>query len=74
MSLKTVNERKVWNVVNLLETALVDADIEYENAFAACLYIATVSANNMHMGKELFLKNCESMYSMDIEMMQKEMQ
>ena len=74
MSLRRVDEEAVWKVVNLIENALVDTDVEYENAFAACLYIATVSANNMHMGKELFLKNCESMYSMDIEMMQKEMQ
>ena len=74
MSLRSVNEKDVWKVVNLLENVLIEADIEYENAFAACLYIATVSANNMHMGKELFIKNCESMHNMDIEMMLKEMQ
>ena len=74
MSLRSVNEKDVWKVVNLLENVLIEADIEYENAFAACLYIATVSANNMHMGKELFFKNCEAMYNMDFEMKRKEMQ
>lgn len=74
MTLRSVDDKAVWKVVHLLENVLMEADIDFENAFAACLYIAAFSANNMHMGKDLFLKNCEAMQKMDIDMMIKEMQ
>ncbi len=74
MTLRSVDEQAVWNVIHLVESVLMEADVDYENAFAACLYIAAVSANNIHMGKDLFLKNCEAMHKMDIDMMLKEMQ
>jgi hypothetical protein len=53
---------------------MIEEQAEYVNAFAASLYVACVSANNLGMAKETFLANCETLFDSDKKEQMKELQ
>jgi hypothetical protein len=69
-----MNEDNVLNIVRKIEAVLVDEETIYPDSFAAALYVATVSANQMGMTKDAFLDNCGAMYDFDKREQLKEMQ
>jgi hypothetical protein len=69
-----MNQSNVLYIVNKFEEVLIADEMDYPEAFAAALYIATVSANQLGMSKDMFLRNCETMYNHDKREQLKEMQ
>ena len=69
-----MDQKKVLDLVRQLEAVLIDSESEYVDAFGASLYVAAVSANQMGMTKETFLKNCETIFDHDKVEQMKEMQ
>ena len=69
-----MNQANVLDTVRKIEAVLVEEETAYPDAFAAALYVATVSANQMGMAKETFLANCETLYDFDKREQMKEMQ
>ena len=54
-----MNQSNVLSYVHQFEQILVEDNAQFQDALAAGLYVAAVSANNMGMTKTVFLKNCE---------------
>lgn len=69
-----MNQNNVLDIVRKFERILIDEEAAYPDAFAAALYIATTSANQMGMSKDVFLKNCGSLLDSDKREQLKEMQ
>jgi hypothetical protein len=69
-----MNQENVLDIVRRFERILIEEEVAYPDAFAAALYVATVSANQMGMSKEVFLKNCGSLLDSDKIQQMKEMQ
>jgi hypothetical protein len=69
-----MNQANVLDIVRTFEKILIAEEIDYPDAFAAALYVATVSANQMGMSKEVFLTNCKTLYDHDKREQLKEMQ
>jgi hypothetical protein len=69
-----MNQANVLDIVRKFERILIEEEVSYPDAFAAALYIATVSANQMGMPKDVFLKNCGSLLDSDKLAQLKEMQ
>ena len=69
-----MNQSNVLYIVNKFEEVLIADEMDYPEAFAAALYVATVSANQLGMSKDMFLRNCETMYNHDKREQLKEMQ
>lgn len=57
-----LDQEHVVELVKNIEKMLTDSDVDYPDALAAGLYICSVSAFNMGMNKDIYLKNCETMY------------
>jgi hypothetical protein len=60
-----MNQQIVLETVNRFEKILIEDGIDYTDAFAAALYVATISANEMGMSKETFLINCGTLFDHD---------
>lgn len=69
-----MNQVNVLDMVRRFEGILIAEEIDYPDAFAAALYVATVSANQMGMSKDIFLTNCGILYDHDKKEQLKEMQ
>lgn len=69
-----MNQTNVLDIVRKFESILIEEEIAYPDAFAAALYVATVSANQMGMSKDIFLTNCGILYDHDKREQLKEMQ
>ena len=69
-----MNQDNILYIVRKIEAVLVDEETIYPDSFAAALYVATVSANQMGMTKDTFLDNCGSMFDFDKREQLKEMQ
>lgn len=69
-----MNQTNVLDIVRRIETLLTEDETSYADAFAAALYVAAVSANQMGMAKETFLTNCGIIYDSDKREQMKEMQ
>lgn len=69
-----MNQANVLDVVRRIESFLIEDEVAYPDAFAAALYVATVSANQMGMSKETFITNCGILYDHDKREQLKEMQ
>jgi len=69
-----MNQETVLRLVREIEKVLVDEEAEYVNSFAAALYVACVSANNMGMSKKIFLANFETLFDHDKKEQMKELQ
>ena len=69
-----MNQANVLDIVRKFEGILIDEEVAYPDAFAAALYVATVSANQLGMSKETFLTNCGNLYDHDKREQLKEMQ
>ena len=69
-----MNQETVLHLVREVEKVLVEEEAEYVNSFAAALYVACVSANNMGMSKQVFLANCETLFDHDKKEQMKELQ
>jgi len=69
-----MNQANVLDIVRTFEKILIAEETDYPDAFAAALYVATVSANQMGMSKDTFLTNCETLYDSDKREQLKEMQ
>jgi hypothetical protein len=69
-----MNQPNVLNIVRKFEGILIDEEIDYPDAFAAALYVAAVSANQMGMSRDIFLTNCGILYDHDKSEQLKEMQ
>jgi hypothetical protein len=76
MSLRQMqmDQKKMLDLVRQIEKVLIDSESEYVDAFGASLYVTAVSANEMGMTKEIFLKNCETMFDHDKSEQMKELQ
>jgi hypothetical protein len=69
-----MNQKNVLNYVHQFEQILVDDNAQFQDALAAGLYVAAVSANNMGMTRTVFLKNCEILFDSDKKEQMKELQ
>ena len=69
-----MNQEIVLDLVREIEKVMIAEQAEYVNAFAAALYVACVSANNLGMSKETFLVNCETLFDSDKKEQMKELQ
>ena len=69
-----MNQTNVLGIVRSFEEILIAEETDYPEAFAAALYVATVSANQMGMSKNIFLTNCGILYDHDKREQLKEMQ
>ena len=69
-----MNQPNVLNIVRKFEGILIAEETDYPDAFAAALYVAAVSANQMGMSKDTFLTNCGIIYDHDKREQLKEMQ
>jgi len=69
-----MNQEIVLYLVREIEKIMVEENAEYVNAFASALYVACVAANQMGMGKENFLLNCETLFDHDKREQMKELQ
>jgi len=69
-----MNQETVLDLVREIEKLMIEEQAEYVNAFAASLYVACVSANNLGMAKETFLVNCETLFDSDKKEQMKELQ
>jgi hypothetical protein len=69
-----MNQANVLDIVRKFEGILIEEEVAYPDAFAAALYVATVSANQLGMSKETFLTNCGTLYDHDKREQLKEMQ
>ena len=69
-----MNQANVLDIVKKFERILIEEEVSYQDAFAAALYITTISANQMGMSKDVFLKNCGSLLDSDKLAQLKEMQ
>ena len=69
-----MNQANVLDIVRKFEGNLIEEEVAYPDAFAAALYVATVSANQMGMSKDIFLTNCGILYDHDKKEQLKEMQ
>lgn len=69
-----MNQANVLNYVHQFEQILVEDNAQFQDALAAGLYVAAVSANNMGMTKTVFLENCEILFDSDKKEQMKELQ
>jgi hypothetical protein len=69
-----MNQANVLDIVRKFEGILIEEEVAYPDAFAAALYVATVSANQMGMSRDIFLTNCGTLYDHDKREQLKEMQ
>jgi hypothetical protein len=69
-----MNQSNVLKYVRQFEQILIEEDAEFQDALAAGLYVAAVSANNIGMTKKVFLKNCETLFDHDKKEQMKELQ
>jgi hypothetical protein len=69
-----MNQPNVLNIVRQFEKILIAEETDYPDAFAAALYVAAVSANQMGMSRDIFLTNCGTLYDHDKREQLKEMQ
>jgi hypothetical protein len=69
-----MNQETVLQLVREIEKIMVEEEADYVNAFAAALYVACVSANNIGMSKTIFLANCETLFDHDKKEQLKELQ
>ena len=68
------NEKSTMELMNKLEGLIIEAQPTYAEVMVACLALATISANNMHMSEEVFLANCQLVFAQDKIEKMKEMQ
>jgi hypothetical protein len=69
-----MNQPNVLNIVRQFEKILIAEETDYPDAFAAALYVAAVSANQIGMSRDIFLTNCGTLYDHDKREQLKEMQ
>jgi hypothetical protein len=69
-----MNQENVLTYVRQFEQILVEDNAEFQDALAAGLYVAAVSANSLGMTKKIFLKNCETLFDHDKKEQMKELQ
>ena len=68
------SSEKALELMNKLETVIIEAQPTYSEVMVATLALATISANNMHMSEEMFLTNCQVVFASDKIEKLKEMQ
>ena len=66
--------KKAYELTNKIETVIIEAEPTYAEVMVACLALAVISANNMHMSEEMFLTNCQLVFNQDKIEQLKEMQ
>ena len=66
--------QKTLDLMNKLEGIIIEAQPTYAEVMVACLALATISANNMHMSEEVFMANCQAVFAQDKIEKMKEMQ
>ncbi len=69
-----MNQSNVLEYVRQFEQILIEKDAEFQDALVAGLYVAAVSANSTGMTKEVFLKNCETLFDHHKKEQMKELQ
>ena len=59
------DSERVIDIVREIELIFNKTNAVYHETFPAALYLAVVSANEMGMDKESFLKHCETLFDTD---------
>jgi hypothetical protein len=65
---------KSTNLIRDIEQLFVDQDVSVQEAFQASVILAAITANNLHMSEEDFLRSCSTIYKSDNEVKRMEMQ
>lgn len=68
------DQNTTMQLMNKLEGVIIEMQPTYADVMVACLALATISANNMHMAEEVFLANCQLVFAQDKIEKMKEMQ
>ena len=68
------DNQKAYDLMQKLETVIIEAQPTYSEVMVATLALAVISANNMHMSEEMFLTNCQLVFNQDKIEQLKEMQ
>ena len=61
-------------LVNKIEQLIIAEQPTYADVMVACLALAVIAPNNMHMGEDMFLNNCQLVFAQDKIEKLKEMQ
>lgn len=68
------DQNTTMQLMNKLEGVIIEMQPTYADVMVACLALATISANNLHMAEEVFLANCQLVFAQDKIEKMKEMQ
>ena len=66
--------RMAYILVDKIEQLIIAEQPTYSDVMVACLSLAVIAANNMHMGEDMFLTNCQLVFAQDKIEKMKEMQ
>lgn len=66
--------KMAYSLVNKIEKLIIEEKPTYADVMVACLALAVIAANNMHMSEEMFLNNCQLVFAQDKIEKMKEMQ
>lgn len=53
------------DLIQEIEDMFIERQVTTEEAHRACLVLAAITANNLHLTKEFFLKACDMVFSND---------
>ena len=66
--------RMAYTLVDKIEQLIISEQPTYSDVLVACLSLAVIAANNMHMKEEMFLANCQLVFAQDKIEKMKELQ
>lgn len=66
--------RMAYTLVDQIEQLIIAEQPTYADVLVACLSLAVIAANNMHMKEDMFLSNCQLVFAQDKIEKLKEMQ